>query len=112
MFAQTDDIEVVAAAHSGRDALVQAAELEPDLVLMDLCMPGIDGLEASRIMALLPRPPLVVIMTAHNDDAYRAAAFGSGAHAFLRKDDVGNRLLSLLRDLLPRSGDDGEPERP
>jgi DNA-binding NarL/FixJ family response regulator len=99
-----EEIKVVATVRSGREALAQVTALEPDLVVMDLSMPGMDGTEATRLLGLMPRPPRVIIMTVHDDDAYRAAAKKAGADGFLDKSDLGTCLLPLVRALLPVRG--------
>jgi DNA-binding NarL/FixJ family response regulator len=101
-------IHVIGSARSGYEALERVREMEPDLVLMDLAMPGMDGLEATRRLAVLPRPPRVIIMTAHVDQEYRQAAAEVGADGFLVKADLGTHLLPLIGALLPGCGGDGD----
>ena len=109
MLREDGEIEVVGVAGSGREALERVAELGPDLVLMDLAMPGMDGLEAARHLAAAPRRPRVVIMTTHAEEAYRAAALRAGADGFLRKSELVDQLLPLIRGLLPEVGGDPGP---
>jgi len=109
LLAEVEGIEVVGTAMSGREALERVAVLEPDLVLMDLRMPEMNGLEAARHLAVLPRRPRVVIMTVHGDKAYRTAALKAGADSFLRKVELEDRLLPLIRTLLTGCGADGDP---
>jgi DNA-binding NarL/FixJ family response regulator len=72
-------IEIVGRTRSGREALEQVARLQPDLVLMDLAMPGMNGLEATQRIKAQPGAPRVVMLTMYDDPAYRAAAiFRSG----------------------------------
>ncbi len=96
----TEGIEIVGTADSGRAALERTAVLEPDLVLMDLAMPGMNGLQAVRHIAVLSRRPRVVLMTAHEDKAYRVAALKAGADGFLHKSELDDQLLPLIRTLL------------
>src|SRR5688572_25635617 len=72
-------LEVVGHGLSGQEGLDQADRLRPDLVLMDLAMPGMDGLEATRRLKATPGGPLVVILTLHDDDEHRAASQAAGA---------------------------------
>jgi DNA-binding NarL/FixJ family response regulator len=82
----TDGFEVVAQAQSGEEAVELAAALAPDLVLMDLNLPGIDGLDATRrILAGSDKPPAVVAMSTDSGLAIKALA--SGAAAFIAKED-------------------------
>jgi DNA-binding NarL/FixJ family response regulator len=78
------EIEVVGLAADGRRALALAEELEPDVVLMDVHMPVMDGVEATRLIRELDEPPAVVLITGE-DTAADAAAFEAGAAAYLRK---------------------------
>jgi DNA-binding NarL/FixJ family response regulator len=103
-----EGIEVVGTASSGREALERVPELEPDLVLMDLAMPDINGLEATRRLAVLPRRPRIIIMTTHKEKAYHQAALRAGADGFLHKPDLEAQLLPLIRTLLPESSGDGD----
>jgi two-component system, NarL family, response regulator DegU len=79
-------LTVVAEAGDGGEAVRLAAELKPDVVLMDVSMPVLDGVEATRrLHADLPDLP-IVILTMHGDDALRKEAIGAGATGFLTKD--------------------------
>ena len=79
-----EDVEVHA-AHDGPTALRMAGELEPDLVLLDVVMPGTDGIEVCRALRALPRPPRVVMLTGKSDLSVRKAAAEAGAEAYLLK---------------------------
>ncbi len=99
-FLSTDPwIEIVGRALSGSDALAQAARLHPDLVLMDLAMPGMNGLEAARQIRTQPDPPRIVIVTMYDSPEYRVAAEAEGAEGFVTKPEFGTRLLPLIRTL-------------
>lgn len=86
------DIEVVGEAGTGDDAVAVARELRPDVVLMDIRMPGIDGIAATRTLAADPAPPRIVVVTTFDLDEYVYGALRSGACGFLLK-DAGPRLL-------------------
>lgn len=95
--AEQDDIEVVGAATNGREALARVAELEPDLVLMDLQMPEMDGIAATReIRARYPRVQ-VIALTSFADDAYLVPALQAGALGYLLKDISADDLTSAIR---------------
>lgn len=83
----TDGFEVAGEAADGEEAIGMAGELEPDLVLMDIKMPGIDGIEATRrIVATQPTVRVIVLSTY---DEYDEQAVAAGAVAFLSKSDFG-----------------------
>ncbi|GAA1867660.1 response regulator transcription factor [Pseudonocardia ailaonensis] len=85
-------IEVVGEAGTGVDAVARARELKPDVVLMDIRMPELDGLEATRLLMADPAPPRVVVVTTFDLDEYVYGALRAGACGFLLK-DAGPRLL-------------------
>ncbi|MFP5019540.1 response regulator [Pseudonocardia phyllosphaerae] len=87
-----DDVSVLGEAGTGDDAVRLARELRPDVVLMDIRMPGLDGLTATRILAADPAPPRIVVVTTFDLDEYVYGALRSGACGFLLK-DAGPRLL-------------------
>lgn len=89
-------IEVVGSAVDGDDAVRQALALAPDVVLMDLHMPGCDGVEATRRLTLA-RPGLhVVVLTSYSDDASVLAALRAGARGFLTKDAGAADILQAM----------------
>jgi DNA-binding NarL/FixJ family response regulator len=92
-----DGIELVATAADGEEALALAAEHNPDVVLMDLRMPGTDGVAATtRITALSP-PPRVLVLTTYDSDADIIRAMGAGAIGYLLKDTPRRELLDAIR---------------
>ena len=95
------EIKVVGRVLSGREALEQVAVLHPDLVLMDLVMPDVDGLEATRHIKAQGGGVRVILMTVYDYAAARAAAEAAGADGFISKADLGTQLLPLIRTLLP-----------
>jgi DNA-binding NarL/FixJ family response regulator len=94
-----DDIQVVGEAADGQDAVRQATELTPDVVLMDIRMPGMDGLAATRLIATDPRlgDVRVVILTTFGLDEYVFEAIRSGASGFLVKDTEPDELVQAVR---------------
>ena len=92
-------LEIVGWTFSGRDARELVARLQPDLVLMDLTMPGMNGLEATRQIKALPGAPCVVILTLYDNSEYREAAEAAGADGFVTKSELGTQLLPLIRTL-------------
>ncbi|MFD7077032.1 response regulator [Nocardioides sp. NPDC059952] len=94
----TDDMEVVGEAGSGTSAAATAVEAVPDVILMDIRMPEVDGLEATRrIRASLPDGPRILVLTTFDLDEYVYAALRAGASGFLLKDTLAADLLSAIR---------------
>ncbi|OLT13420.1 DNA-binding response regulator [Pseudonocardia sp. CNS-139] len=87
-----DGIEVVGEAGNGVDAVALARSLKPGVVLMDIRMPQLDGLEATRLLVADPDPPRIVVVTTFDLDEYVYGALRAGAAGFLLK-DAGPRLL-------------------
>lgn len=92
-------IEIVGRASSGQAALELVAELCPDLVLMDVAMPEMNGLEATRLIKARPGPPRVVILTLYDNPEYHAGAITAGADGFIPKWELGPSLLALIYSL-------------
>lgn len=98
------DMQVVGQARDGADAVRVAESLHPDVVLMDVRMPGMDGIEATRRVTALEsgadegaRPTRVIILTTFDLDEYVMAAINAGASGFLLKDTEPETLLSSIR---------------
>ncbi len=100
-------LEIVGEAGSGSEALALAEKFTPNLVLTDLAMPQMDGLELTRRLMKFASPPEVVIMTAHTQPEYHAAARAAGASGFVLKPDLSVDLPALLQKLgAPYANDD------
>ena len=95
LLVELGDIEVIGEAANGSKAVRLAGELKPDVCLLDVRMPGMDGIEAARHMALLPQPPAVVFTTAY--DNYAIAAFDTQAIGYLLKPVRAEKLRSSLQ---------------
>jgi DNA-binding NarL/FixJ family response regulator len=93
-----DDIEVVATVPGGQ-AIRTAQETQPDVVLLDIRMPDVDGLTVLAGLRRLPRPPVVAMLTTFDMDDYVATALRSGAAGFLLKDTDPEELPFLVRSL-------------
>jgi DNA-binding NarL/FixJ family response regulator len=91
------DIEVVGEAADGREALEQARALEPDVVLMDIRMPELDGLEATRQLVGVDGAPRVLILTTFDLDEYVYEAMKAGASGFLLKEVRPEQLADAVR---------------
>lgn len=106
-------LEVVGCANAGQEALDLVETLRPDLVLMDLAMPGMNGLEATRRIKAMSAPPRVLILTLYDDPAYREAAVGVEADGFVTKAEWNQQmpaaLVELFGDRLADSPSVGSP---
>ncbi|HEU0288853.1 MAG TPA: response regulator transcription factor [Nocardioidaceae bacterium] len=91
------DIDVVAEAHNGREAVAQAARFHPDVVLMDIRMPEMDGLEATRRILEADESARVLVLTTFNLDEYVFEALRAGASGFVLKDDPPEQLIGAVR---------------
>jgi DNA-binding NarL/FixJ family response regulator len=94
------DMDVVGEAPDGRRAISMAIELKPDLVLMDIAMPKLNGLEATRQLLKLRPETKVLILSAHNDDAYIKSAIESGASGFLLKQTSARNVCIAIRKVM------------
>jgi len=92
-----DDIEVVGEAIDGEDAMRRFQQLSPDVVVMDVRMPTMDGIEATRRLSALDRPARVLILTTFDLDEYVYEALRAGASGFLLKDRPPEELVAAVR---------------
>ncbi|MFB7629826.1 response regulator [Streptomyces sp. NPDC056149] len=95
----SDDFEVVGEAGDGTEALALAATRRPDIVLMDLNMPGVDGIEATGRLMRLPEPPKVLMLSVFDTDTRVLAALRAGACGFLLKDLQPEELFAALHSV-------------
>ena len=95
--ATTDGLQVVGGASGGEEAIVLAATLQPDVVLMDLSMPGMDGVEATRRILALSQDMRVVVLTSFADHDRVADALAAGAVGYLLKDGDPREVLAGIR---------------
>ena len=91
------DINVVAAAATGQEALDLAAEHHPDAILLDLHMPGMDGTEAARLLTARHPEIAIVVLTTYADDTSILAALRAGARSYLTKDADRSAIAQALR---------------
>jgi DNA-binding NarL/FixJ family response regulator len=94
-------VEVVACATSAATGLAQAIASAPDLVLMDMAMPGMNGLEAVLRLKQRSDAPKAVIVSLHDSEVYRSGARTAGADAFVCKSDFVAEMPALLETLFP-----------
>lgn len=100
---EEDDIEVVGEAGDGQEAIAMAGTVAPDVILMDIRMPNMDGLEATRRICSAEAPPHIVILTTFDLDEYVYEALRAGASGFLLKDALADDLIRAVR--VAASGD-------
>ena len=91
------DLEVVAQASDGVEALVRARETRPDVVLMDIRMPVMNGLEATERLMAAPDPPAVLVLTTFDADDHVVRALAAGASGFLLKDTPPEQIVEAVR---------------
>ena len=91
------DLEVVGEAGDGVETVELVPEKRPDVVLMDIRMPNLDGIEATRRLTVLPQPPRVLMLTTFDLDEYVYEALRAGASGFLLKDAGADELLHAVR---------------
>jgi len=94
-----DDIEVVGEAQDGRQAVALVTKLRPAVVLMDIAMPLLNGLEAARQVAKAFPATKVIMLSAHSDDAYVKSATESGAVGFLLKQTSAHEVCRAIREV-------------
>jgi DNA-binding NarL/FixJ family response regulator len=97
ILAAEPDLEVVGEAVDGAVAVRQVQALRPDVVLMDVRMPVMDGIEATRRITALPDPPKVLVLTTFDLDEYVFGALRAGASGFLLKDVPADDLIEAVR---------------
>lgn len=104
MLGGQSDLRIVGEADDGNAALDAVRTLVPDVVLMDIRMPGMDGLEATRRLHERPTPPRVIVLTTFDADDYVVAAVAAGADGFLVKDTPPAEIVAAIRAVA-----DGDP---
>ena len=97
LLSDEDDIEVVAEAGNGVEAVDKAARFEPTVVLMDIRMPELDGLEATRRILAADASARVLVLTTFDLDEYVYEALRAGASGFVLKDDPPEQLIAAIR---------------
>jgi DNA-binding NarL/FixJ family response regulator len=97
LFGTQEDIEVVGEASTGSGAVTEAARLAPDVVVMDIRMPGTDGIKATAQVISQPAAPRVLVLTTYDTDEYVFDALAAGASGFLLKDARPEELIDGVR---------------
>ncbi|WP_420438676.1 response regulator [Candidatus Palauibacter sp.] len=89
-------VDIVGEASSGEEAVTKARKLEPDIVIMDLAMPGMDGIQATRRIAALGIETKVLVLTVHDEDEFLLPALDAGASGFLNKSAADTDLMGAV----------------
>jgi two-component system response regulator NreC len=96
-FLQTqEDFDVVAEASDGEEAVSRAMATHPDVILMDITMPGVDGLEATRRLRVLCPKCLILALTVHDDKQYFMQMLAAGASGYITKQAAGDDLIAAI----------------
>lgn len=99
MFVSHPDIEIVAEGASGEDALKIARDIKPDVMILDVSMPGISGIEVTQRLVKSESPVRIAIVTMHGSGPLPRLLLDAGAHAFLSKDCEARELIEAVRRL-------------
>ena len=94
------DIRVIGEASNGADAVAMSERLKPDVVIMDLTMPGGDGVSATKSLAALSNPPKVLVLTMHTEEEYLMPALKAGASGYLVKSAADRELVDAIRAVM------------
>lgn len=102
MLAEEPDLAIVASVYDGKEAFERLKCTAVDVILMDLRMPGMSGVEATSKIKLLPCPPRILALTTWNTDSFLRDAFDAGVDGFLLKDATPRELATAIRTVLRR----------
>ncbi len=111
LLAQHQEAVIVGEAADGEEALRLVESLRPDVVLMDLAMPRMNGLEATRKLRARGPDPAVITLTVHDEEVYRRTAMAAGAAAYLEKKALGVDLWPTLLRIVEEAGGRGPDGR-
>ena len=95
-----NEFDVVATAHDGAQLLDESARLQPDLILVDISMPMLNGIEATRKILIAAPSSKIVIVTQHSDRRYVQAAFAAGAKGYVLKNSAAPELIRAIHEVL------------
>jgi len=93
-------LEIIGEAGDGREALEKIDKLKPDIAILDISMPTLSGLEASRVIRKYDKSIKIIILTRHDNEEYVQQAIKNGVNGFILKDSAGDDLLKAVRDVM------------
>src|SRR4029077_16069951 len=96
LISRDSTVEVICESASGEDAVTKAEELQPDLVLMDISLPGISGIEAARQIRKVSPKSQIIFLSQHDSMEMVKDALRVGGHGYVAKIDAGNELLKAI----------------
>ncbi|HEX4896537.1 MAG TPA: response regulator transcription factor [Solimonas sp.] len=94
------EIELIGEARDGHEAVRLAESLRPDLIIMDLAMPGMGGLQATRLIKAQDAPPTIIIASHYDDPAHREFVAQVGAEGFINKQNYEGEVIAFVRRML------------
>ena len=95
-----EDFDVVGAVNNGRDAVEEAERLDPDVLIIDISMPILNGLQAAQHLKAKNRRAKIIFLTVYNDQEFVAAALSAGASGYVTKSDITTDLVPAIREVL------------
>ena len=102
ILSEHSEFVVVAEASNGWEAVEKARKFQPDVVLLDISMPDLNGLQAAPLIKQAAPAAQILIVTQHNSHFFIRAAFAAGALGFLEKKDAGTELLQAVKDVFSK----------
>ena len=99
LLSSTPDLEIIGEAEDGKDTIEKARQLQPQLVLMDLSMPVINGTDAIRVIKQRSPEIKIIVLTVHKSEEYVRATLDAGADGYVLKDDTSNDLLTSIKNV-------------
>ena len=94
---EVEDIDVIGVANDGKELLAKAQQLQPDIIIADISMPHINGLEATRLLSESQPKIKVLILTMHDNREYMQNAIDSGAQGYILKDQPAHEMIAAVR---------------
>ncbi len=95
------NIDVIGEAVDGHEAIHQAEKLMPDMILMDISMPRLNGIDATRRIKKTLPDLKIIILTLYDSEEYRKAAYSNGANGFVVKETIYDELMPVIHDSFP-----------